>query len=680
MSEEPQQSISQTPISDFPLPDPQGQRQYRRRSRGRIKRWYSKIRRRIHLRTSFVFIISIAVIATMVMTVYIVDASAKLDSSWLSMNRILESIESRQGTDLTLKDFSRVRVGIAELDQQIYTTRKRFGLLSPFFKLNDQWQASFDLLDASSLMASSAYDMVEGVEPIINYLVQGENNEAIASQLSSGERIVDLLNIGLGSFRDASELLAQAKEILDSMNLANASSDIILSREQILSYYQRLNTINSILLGGPDILTQMMGVNEEATYLLLAQNNDELRPSGGYIGTYGWFTVRNGRVTDFDFSPTTATNPHPPAESFVNTFEVPDWWLKFQNPIYAAWDGSWYADFPSTAQLALNYYNEGQNPHAPVDGVIAIDTYSFEQILAILGKITVPDYDRDVTADNFREVFYDVQTYGSEEHERFLVALYRTIFEEWQNLKQDRSGDMLATLIEALTQRHVMIYVPDQSAENVINLLGWSGAQIAPDSTDYLLVADTNLSNKSNNSVIRSMTYDVEIHPDQSRLSNLRVRYDYFDSVAKNDPAINPQYHGPVDYKTLTQIYLPDNVNVLEEDNLKQSSVNKWENYTLVVSRVDVDYDTSERIQLSYETPAIQESPESFYKYRLLIQKQPGSQVQNVNLQIKLPKNASIISLSPAVDASYELEQPILDYRLQLASDQSVEVVYSLNP
>lgn len=676
MSEDSPQHATPISLSELPLSE-QGQRRRRRRSRHR--KWYSKIKRYVQLRVVFAVFASTFVVVTLILAVMIVDANSKLNTSWQGMDRILQSIEDRQGTDLTLNDFNRIRLGVNDLGNQINTTRNRIGLMGPLINLNSDWQASLELLDISRLLTSSTQDMLDGIEPSVNFLVQGDDDEAIASQISSGERIVELLDIGQGRFIQASQSLSEAEAKLKNINLSNISPDILLNLNQIQRFHQQLTSINSVLISSPDILSQFLGIDEEVTYLILAQNNDEIRPSGGYISTYGWLTIRNGRVIDYDYSPTTATSPRPPDESFLDTFEIPDWWISYQNPIYAAWDGSWYADFPSTAEMAMNYYNEGRNPNYPVEGVIAIDITGFELILSALDEVTVADYNRTINEENFREAVYDIRTYGENEHKRFLTSVYRSIFEDWQSVEQDSSSSLLSVLLEALTQRHIMIYSPDEEAQHVIDMLGWSGAQIVPETDDYILVADANLGNKSNDSVIRSMTYDVEIMSDQSRMSNLRVRYDYFESIAEEDPAIDPLFHGPRDYRSSTQIYLPNDVTILETDNLNQSEVIQQSDYTLVSTSVYVDYDTSERFQLSYETASQETRVGDFYSYRLLIQKQPGSQVQDINLQITLPAGSEVIDITPDADASYELEQPILDFRLQLVSDQWIEVIYSLN-
>jgi hypothetical protein len=190
--------------------------------------------------------------------------------------------------------------------------------------------------------------------------------------------------------------------------LDTLSSELVLASDDLETYYAQLQQANSILLESPELLTSALGLDGERSYLVLSQNSDELRPSGGYISTYGWLTVRNGRITNYSYYPTTQDTPNPPPAGTLSDFEVPSWWIRYSEPIYAAWDGSWYADFPATASLAMQYYNAGSNPQAPVDGVLSIDIFGFEKVLAALGQVRVPGYDEVVTSDNFRELVYDV--------------------------------------------------------------------------------------------------------------------------------------------------------------------------------------------------------------------------------------------------------------------------------
>lgn len=114
----------------------------------------------------------------------------------------------------------------------------------------------------------------------------------------------------------------------------------------LIQTYGDLADFHRVLLASPDLLTAALGLNETQSYLILAQNNDELRPSGGYLSTYGWMTVRNGRITKYDYQATTTTSPNPPPETLASQVQIPEWWIQYRQPLYAAWDSSWHVDFP----------------------------------------------------------------------------------------------------------------------------------------------------------------------------------------------------------------------------------------------------------------------------------------------------------------------------------------------
>ena len=523
-----------------------------------------------------------------------------------------------------------------------------------------------------------------GLQPTLFFLVSGNADEGVlGGRISSGERVVELLDLGRGQFLQADEHFSNARQAIDRLNLSVLSPDLILYADDLDTYYQELTQTNNILLNGPDLLTNALGLNEERSYLILSQNSDELRPSGGYISTYGWLTIRNGRVINYNYSPTTDISPNPPAANASTDFTVPDWWIQYSQPIYAAWDGSWYVDFPSTAAMAKWYYDAGNNPNSPVYGVISIDMIGFERLLEAMGSVAVEGYDQVVTPDNFRDIVYGIRVQrhelpGSTPHKEFLAALYKSIFDKWQTIGSDPEigPQLLGAVLAAVQEKHIMLYFADDTLNSAVNTLGWSGAQTPALDHDYLLVADANLGNKSNHSIIRQLTYDVDIQSDGTLESRASISYDYPDRIAANDPAVNPE-NGPRNYNNLLQVFVPYNSQIESTNNLTQDPrVVDLDTHTLFVSRVGVEYDTNERFQFSYQTPPLIENVGPYQRYHLLIQKQPGTIGDAVNVQVTLPANAKTIGITPDPATRYDLDRPIVEFRFVLERDQWVEIIY----
>jgi hypothetical protein len=663
-----------------------GPRPERKRRRSGGPRWLRRLRKRFNLRLR---LLNLAIMAAVVLVVLGVgalvlstDAVNRVQDSLNGLNRIVSTLTAREGTELTLNDFNRLQAAVEDARVTIQSAENQVAFLRLPARFNGGIDATLKTLRATHRLASAAEDMLAGLQPTLFFLVDGSGDEAVFSQGSSGERVVELLRLGRTGFTRSAQTLGEVRAIIDSIDPNTIAPDQLLTLESLNSYHAQMVAINDLLIASPDLLTSALGLNEPRNYLILSQNNDELRPSGGYISTYGWLTMRNGRITDYDYQPTTPNSPNPPPREMAAEVMVPNWWLRYSEPIYAAWDGSWYADFPSTAQMALWYYNNGNNPGSPVDGVIGLDIVAFENLLGAIGPVSMPEYAVVVDQASFREVIYDIRARGDgETHKEFLASLYESIFARWQALSGDpeRGQRILGSLLESLREKHIMIYFPDPALHQAIGLLGWTGGQVPAVGTDYLMVADANLGNKSNRSVIRQITYDVQLQADNTVRGRASISYDYPASLAENDPAVDPEFHGPLDYNNLMQLFIPPG-SVIEETNGLRSSIQQVNSAanTILVSRVSVPFDTNQRFQFTYTTPPVITPIGGYLRYRLLVQKQPGTLSDQVNVQVSLPPGAQLVSTTPIPDANYNLDQQILEFRLTLTTDQQIEVLYTL--
>jgi hypothetical protein len=223
-----------------------------------------------------------------------------------------------------------------------------------------------------------------------------------------------------------------------------------------------------------------------------------------------------------------------------------------------------------------------------------------------------------------------------------------------------------------------MIYLTDSELAQSLEILDWDGRLDPAVDHDYLLVADANLSaNKSNRSILRQLTYDVEVLEDGSLDSTLSINYDYPESIAENDPAVRPEHYGNINYYNRLQVYTPDGSTLLGTANLDDTvSTVDLESHTQFISAVVVEYNTSERVQFQYTSPPLVESFGQYRRYRLHLQKQPGTLGDVVNVQVKLPSGATVVDHSPDPIARFELEQPILEFRVNLVRDTWIEVIY----
>ncbi len=670
----------ETPQSAADLAKPRRLKRHHRRG----SRFSRRVRRFLgHINWFIVVTLVVGVSAVIMMSLLVVtaDATNRVWSSWSNLSRALSSVSNKPGTELKFTDFERLKASVYDMVDSLGNAQGKTNFLRPFAASNADLAAGLGALDAAHELTLAASDILNGLQPTLFFLAGGDEDETVMTQVSSGERLVELLRLGQGRFLSAGEHLDNVYAKIKSLDLGNVSPDLLLVVEDLITYHDQLRAISDIVTDAPDLLTVGLGLDETQSYLVLSQNSDELRPSGGYISTYGWMNVHNARIEGYDYSPTTDTSPNPPDTAPADQVPIPEWWIPYGNPIAAAWDGSWYADFPSTAKMAAWYYDSGGNPQSPVDGVIGIDLVGFEYIIEALGSVTVPGYDEVVTRDNFREVVYKIRAEGEGDrpHKRFLVDLYRQVLADWRNLKDSERGTaLLGATLRALQEKHIMLYFTNEQLNEAVSTLGWSGAQIPAVAHDYLMVADANLGNKSNRSIVRQLTYDVEITSDGALRSRATVAYDYRADLAENDPAVQPAHYRYQDYYNLMQVFTPAGSALTGTDNLGfEPYIVADATRTIFIVQTEVKYNTGERFQFSYTTPTRVEELGAYRRYRLLLQKQPGMIAEAVSVQVRLPASARVIDAAPELAASYNLDQPILEFRIDLVADQWIEVIYA---
>jgi len=626
----------------------------------------------------------IIVIAAMIVTGAVVSsvfsyALNRVQNSLSGFQRVVRDVGNAANGDFTLEDFDRLYSSVLDLQSSIGFAKSQTALLRPLRSMRPEIDNTLMLIDAANGLVASADSMLNGMQPALSILFGRGDNEVLTARISQGERLVERLRIGRTAFVRAGEQLQTVRGWLDGMTLETIPVEYLFYVNQLNTYYELLTQTNEVLLNSPELLTAAFGLGDQQDYLILSQNSDELRPSGGYISTYGWLSVRNGRIVDYGYSPTTATSPNPPPANAVTAVTVPDWWIAYNSPIYAAWDGSWYADFPTTAQMALWFYDTGSNLHAPVDGVIAIDIFGFEAILAALGEVRIPGYIEAVNASNFRQMIYDIRAEDGE-HKQFLAALYTQIFADWQDSisNPEVNQRMLGVLLQTLQEKHIMLYFNDPNLNESVQILGWAGNQSPEPQYDYLMTADANMGNKSNRSIIRQLSASVYIQLDGTAQNELTVAYDYSGQTAENDPAVDEAHHGPLDYQNLLQVFVPRTSVLTGTDNLDfDPVVEDTAQYSHFVADIVVEYDSSQQYEFRYTTPLVVEPVGNYRRYSLLIQKQPGTRGDLVNVQVFLPPGAALVDASPEPTASYTIDQTIVEFDLTLRADQWITITYA---
>jgi hypothetical protein len=278
------------------------------------------------------------------------------------------------------------------------------------------------------------------------------------------------------------------------------------------------------------LVQRALGMNGKRKYLILFLNNTELRPGGGFIGSYGVVSVENGRPTILKVEGTESLDnaaasigiePYAPLAKYLGIKKMQ---LR---------DSNWSPDFPTNAKLAMQMYrNEGGVNSTELDGIVAVTPTLFEEILKITGPIKVGDI--EFTSENFTEkleyeVEYGYKNRGKDFSERknllgelskaMLPRLIATSFTHWK--------DYLQLVPRMLKEKQMILYSIYEDERNFLSEQSWDGSFL-PAKNDYLLWADANLGSlKTDVAIQRSLNYSISPSGTDRLVAVASMRYNH---------------------------------------------------------------------------------------------------------------------------------------------------------
>jgi hypothetical protein len=553
-----------------------------------------------------------------------------------------------------------------------------------------------DLLEMGIGVSTAGDLLFQGLEPMTSLLsvsrempMSGNTMETLCSAVAEGQP----------QFQEAHDEVLRVRELRDKLDERRLSSDVTRLLALLDHYVPMLDVGVGALLVAPSLL----GVDEPRAYLLLAQNEQELRATGGFISSVALLRLSQGRILGLDFRDSYAVDdlsrPHPAAPKPLEEYMLAQLWLLR--------DANWYPDFPTSAIAARDLYELDQG--VLVDGVAAADLTTIQLLVGVMEPIRLEGYDEEVTATNVIDL---MQRYwaspGSDGQSR-----------DWWAHRKDFMGDLLSAMVErietdvssidllrlasalarSLEEKHLLFYMVDPVISEKIGTKGWDGA-IASVEGDYLMVVDSNVGfNKVNASVQTDVGYQVSITDAETISAHLTIAYNNASRVGVvqcvQEAAYPATYEGMMEgcYWDYLRVYMPYGSQLLQGPQLslpegslraRQSSGGGIRTATNVgpaeagkeVYRSFFVVAPGQRREITYEyqLPAtVLLQSRSTTTYRLLVQKQAGTLAVPLQVGVILPIDATILSTSP--EASSRDGTKVV-FSTDLRIDREFEVVF----
>lgn len=368
-------------------------------------------------------------------------------------------------------------------------------------------------------LGRAAYHGCRGLRSVSQIIVSGVVDSG--SGEDAGFRLLPNL---AGNQKDLQAITASLVAMIDALQevdtraLANEAQlePLVRNIEEVQAKSALIQMLARVVPQGPMAVGKLLGVDRPRTYLLVGQNEDEIRATGGYWGTLGVLTVADGRVVHTDVrSSELWDNPSVPKlfapEPLQKYMNFGGWYLR---------DANWWVDFRrSAAQLLLMWDREWGNADT-IDGVIAIDSTALEMLLESLGTVEIPELGGEVDASNVVSLLDEVRigdtllasdrNYNTRKSAA-LAALHKGIVSAVTGASSSDSLWLLYRMAQAAEDKHVLMWFRDPDLQALVGALGWDG-RVDSGSGDFLGVVDTTISySKMAPYIRRSVKYDRQM-------------------------------------------------------------------------------------------------------------------------------------------------------------------------
>ncbi len=453
----------------------------------------------------------------------------------------------------------------------------------------------------------------------------------------------------------ASEDMARFHEL---SNVAGID-DIVAPFESVL---EKLKVGIDFLVPFAGITREFAGLDGDRQFLMMFLNDTELRPTGGFLGTYGLMVIRDGDMKSMSTDDTyaidalvsgnseyTATPPAP----IRDYLEQSIWYFR---------DSTWSPDFGAGAKDAITLMRQeiaasGQ-PVPEIHGAFGMTTSFLEDLLGFVGPITVEGqtFTSGNAADLLEyqvEIAFEQQGVARTDRKDIVGKLTNALLDKLLEIPSSRFEEVFDVLATSFQRKEIALYSNNAATQAVLNDAGWSGKVSQGSASDVLMVVDANMASLKSDPVVQR-TIEYRITP----------RNGGYQATT----AITYKHTGGFDwktsrYRTYTRIYVPEGSEFLSvEGSLLNDAIRNPQGLPGVVTTqsefgltsfgtfTSVEPGQSRTLTFTYQLPKTVTDAVAAGSYTLNMLKQIGSNAHD--LKVHLDFNHALRSANPAENES----------------------------
>ena len=275
-----------------------------------------------------------------------------------------------------------------------------------------------------------------------------------------------------------------------------------------------LYLINSALL-------KLLGHDQWQRYLIMFANNNELRGSGGFLGSFALADIDRGKIKKMEIP---AGGTYDLQGQLIPRVISPEP-LHLINPRWEFQDANWWPDYPTSAKKIQWFYENAGGP--TTDGVILMTASLMSELLAVLGPIELSQFNTVVSQANFVEETQKIirleRDKESTQPKQILADLGPQILERLFSVTGSDFLDLLDVLKRGLNEKQLLLYFTDPELEKIVLSFDWGG-KIKETEGDYLSVVESNIAGGKTDEVIEdTIEHQAEIEADGSVVDTVKL-------------------------------------------------------------------------------------------------------------------------------------------------------------
>lgn len=414
-------------------------------------------------------------------------------------------------------------------------------------------------------------------------------------------------------------------------------------------FYREISDIKNELIGTAAILDKispllkllpaLTGYPAESRFLLIFQNNDEIRPSGGFIGVYGLLEVKDGEIITLDTSdsyhldmPAAASgrwrrDAPLPLQKYL---KVENWYMR---------DSNWSPDWSIAARQIHEIYNGEKEavglPAEEFTGIIGITPDLVADLIDLVGPITVRG--ETYTSENFQpllqynvEIAYREQDIASWDRKNLVDEVMAVLKERLFHLSSEHWDELVDIIARRVATKSIQLYFPHPAWQALAVELGADG-RVNRAESDYLMVVDANLAAFKSDAVVKK-SYIYQLEEKETGVDATLV--------------LNYKHEGGFDwrttrYRSYTRVLVPRgseliSVTGLDDHNPDLSTaVDESLDKTVIGFFLTVEPGTARSFTVRYRLPDEIKDHINSGRYSLMAQRQSGQRVISFDFHFK---------------------------------------------